>query len=384
MAFTQSESTPMTSINCSSESEWIFENGVYDDLPVKDFVHTVLDLSNEEIDAILEYKFKANVIALFEYKQGIETGKYEMELYKPFVTVANDLLASYLAQNCPDQKPSIRLYERHLSRTHTNSRVRRSVAPDVISLWTSSDDPNDMAAIQIPFEFQTQKRRRLAPVDVEDPFINGPISDSRFAAPKNSKPRPSSRRLIKSVQYLVSDSRLRMSDRAKASPALQEMTISSKTSHSSSNVNDKKRKRSIDDVGGRDTLNQNEAQLASYALKCFESTSRLFVAGVYVQHWTMALWYYDRMGAARTVSFQFSFDDVQMLGLVLVALNRSDVTNAGISPFLHTIGPQDPADLLCSTTTRSSHPRVERDQSFDFRVASLTGRETRAQSIEPS
>ncbi|KAJ3751178.1 hypothetical protein DFH05DRAFT_1388325 [Lentinula detonsa] len=113
-----------------------------------------------------------------------------------------------------------------------------------------------------------------------------------------------------------------------------------------------KRKRSPEDIGGRDTFNKDEAQLASYAVKCFESSSRFFVAGIYVQHWTMILWYYDRMGAARTVSFQFSVEDAQTLGLVLVALNHSDASRSGYSSFLHATDHQDPGNSLCSTTNQ--------------------------------
>ncbi|KAJ3980241.1 hypothetical protein F5890DRAFT_1420014 [Lentinula detonsa] len=113
-----------------------------------------------------------------------------------------------------------------------------------------------------------------------------------------------------------------------------------------------KRKRSPEDIGGRDTFNKDEAQLASYAVKCFESSSRFFVAGIYVQHWTMILWYYDRMGAARTVSFQFSVEDAQTLGLVLVALNHSDASRSGYSSFLHASDHQDPGNSLCSTTNQ--------------------------------
>ncbi|KAJ3799500.1 hypothetical protein GGU11DRAFT_721510 [Lentinula aff. detonsa] len=113
-----------------------------------------------------------------------------------------------------------------------------------------------------------------------------------------------------------------------------------------------KRKRSPEDIGGRDTFNKDETQLALYAVKCFESSSRFFVAGIYVQHWTMILWYYDRMGATRTVSFQFSVEDAQTLGLVLVALNHSDASRSGYSSFLHATDHQDPGNSLCSTTNQ--------------------------------
>ncbi|KAJ3753572.1 hypothetical protein EV360DRAFT_87665 [Lentinula raphanica] len=332
-----------------------FQKRIYGDVAVKEFVHTVFDLSNEDIDAVLEYKFKPNTVAIFEYKRVLETGRLEKDFYQPFAIIAHDLLASYLNEKRPDEKPSIRLYQNRgdarLSQTHTNQHTRRSpaVGPDVISLWTSFNDPKDFAACQSPFEFKPAKRPRLAPVDEENPFTNGPVSDSRIAAPTNPISGSLSRRVIRSVQNPVS--RRSLPRRAKASSS-QEMSMSSETPQSSSDVSDRKRKRSIDDVGGRDTFTKNEAQLASYAVKFFESTSRFFVVGVYVRCWTIVLWYFDRMGASRTVSFDFAVDDVQMLGLVLVALHQADATHSGISPFLHAVGPQDPVNSLCSTTSQ--------------------------------
>ncbi|KAJ3826584.1 hypothetical protein F5880DRAFT_72792 [Lentinula raphanica] len=66
----------------------------------------------------------------------------------------------------------------------------------------------------------------------------------------------------------------------------------------------------------------------------------------------MILWYYDRMGPTRTVSFQFSVYDVQMLGLVLVALNQADATQSGYSPLLHAMNAQDSTNSLCPTTNQ--------------------------------
>ncbi|KAJ3713741.1 hypothetical protein DFJ43DRAFT_1034217, partial [Lentinula guzmanii] len=349
--------TTETSINgLRQQLKADFQKRIYSDVAVKEFVHTVFDLSNEEIDEILEFKFRPDLTAIVEYRRGIETGKLEKQLYTPFVKVAHDLLDSYLAEKFPGKDRSIRLYEDHgdarLSQTHTNSHTRRSppVGPDVLSLWTSSDDPNDFAAIQLPFEFKREKRRRLASVEEEDPFIDRPFSDSGIVARKNSNPKSSSsRRLTKSVQNPVGR-RLQMKKIKKLPrkmPAIPEVPRPPETEDSGP-----KRKRSPEDIGGRDTFNKDEAQLASYSVKCFESSSRFFVAGIYVQHWTMILWYYDRMGAARTVSFQFSVEDAQTLGLVLVALNHSDASRSGYSSFLHASDHQDPGNSLCSTTNQ--------------------------------
>ncbi|KAJ3843605.1 hypothetical protein F5878DRAFT_257152 [Lentinula raphanica] len=123
-------------------------------------MHAVFDLSNlEEIDKILNLEFNLNTIAIFDHKRGIETGKLERELYQPFITVAHDLVAPYLAEKCPGETCSLRLHKTHGDPRLSNPYTRRSpaVGPNVVSLWTSSDDSIDLAAVQSPFVFKAKK-----------------------------------------------------------------------------------------------------------------------------------------------------------------------------------------------------------------------------------
>ncbi|KAJ3723990.1 hypothetical protein C8R42DRAFT_664174 [Lentinula raphanica] len=293
--------------------------------------------SKKEIDKILDFEFKLDTMAMFDYKRGIETGKLERMLYKPFVTVAHDVVASYLAEKYPGETCTLRLYETHEDARLCNSYTRRSLAvgPDVVSLWTSSNVSIDF--VQSPFLFKAENVAKLGLCQRKCQILSSMVRSRSLIFLRQGTPTrshlPVDSPKGKSDQKPVPMNPL-YRDKTKPKP-LQEMSIIPETSQIMADRNCTKRKRSIADVGGRDIFTEDEAQLASYAVKCFESTGRHFVAGVYVHHWTIILWYYDRLGATRTVSFQFSVDDDQMLGLVLVALNQVDATQSGYSPFLY-------------------------------------------------
>ncbi|KAK0460424.1 uncharacterized protein EV420DRAFT_1478209 [Desarmillaria tabescens] len=79
-----------------------------------------------------------------------------------------------------------------------------------------------------------------------------------------------------------------------------------------------------------------DAQLGTYVLECFLANYRMFVTALSVNNYDITLWYYDSMGALRSIPFNF-LEDPSCLILVMHSINRCNSVQMGFNPF--TAGP---------------------------------------------
>ncbi|KAF9060933.1 hypothetical protein BDP27DRAFT_1491029 [Rhodocollybia butyracea] len=311
---------------------------IYGNIEVPKFVKSVFGLGDDEIKAILSHNFRHDLAAVFNYNEILESSQHESNLYEPFRQMCYSLLDAYLAAHHPQEARSIQIWQDPTTNVHS-----KTVGPGRVTVWTAATLDGavyNLNCVQSPIEFKRRKRRKMVHID----------SPTRKALSESMAPLPRKPREL----FGVSRPRNVKSSGAQGiNPPMQRLpqlhTIDESSDDStSSDINvatGSKRRRSVEDVGGRANFTQDEFQLALYASKCFEASSRFYVVGLYIKHWTISIWYYDRMGAIRTVSFEFSVNDAHMLGFLLVALHKSDATNSGFSPFLHA---RDPT--LYSTT----------------------------------
>ena len=92
-----------------------------------------------------------------------------------------------------------------------------------------------------------------------------------------------------------------------------------------------KRIRSSDSTASR--ITNGQMQLATYALEAMAVSTRHYTTGVFIDKFTVSLWYYDRTCVVRTVNFDFR-KEVGIFALVLYGMSQCNRSTAGFDPFL--------------------------------------------------
>lgn len=70
---------------------------IYSNIEVPKFVKSVFGLDDDKIKAILSHNFQHDSTAVFKYKEILESGQHEPNLYEPFRRMCHSLLDPYLA-----------------------------------------------------------------------------------------------------------------------------------------------------------------------------------------------------------------------------------------------------------------------------------------------
>ena len=139
---------------------------------------------------------------------------------------------------------------------------------------------------------------------------------------------------------------------------------------------------------------QDELQLATYALECMTSSTRLYTAGIFIDRTFLSLWYYDSACIIRTMAFNFA-EYPTALALVVYALSACDHKHAGFDPHIE-IGsvPSDApkgASLPSIVGSRITFPLRDDPchsaswtiQSVLFEYHGLIGRATKVYTVLP-
>lgn len=317
-----------------------FETQIHRDIAVETFVQAVWGLDKDQVKSIRSHTFQCDPIAMQEYDYKVKNHQ-EPTLYEPFSRIARSLIQSYLNAKGTKSEPAIRIFQKdgksRLAQTNANLGMRYSngVKPDALTIWTPSDP--SFRDVQTPVEFkkthqnQTSKRQRTTLSRNSDHSSTGRVGPKRVSD-RLREHGSVSRRNLPAVDeertWGTNEGRREESDEDDEG----DLDFDPRTTTASGS---KRKHRGGKGPDGGHTLTHDESQLASYALECFAASSRLFVVGIFIKDYAIHLWYYDRMGAARTIAFEFGDTEVQLLGLVLVALHMSDATRSGFSPFLH-------------------------------------------------
>ena len=256
------------------------------------------------------------------------------------------------------------------------SRFTR-LQPDMLSLAEMVDRPVWLMPWQV-FEFKKKRRldgeRKRGAVASSTSSALPSVPESGLASSGQSFGRP--RKQVPSVNRISSVEPVRRSARIAACSAsgskgpprpsvLPLQTASQTTSQKRKNAdsetanNRPTKRRTID-------CTLDELQLATYALECMTSSTRLYTAGIFIDRTFLSLWYYDSACVIRTKPFNFA-EHPAALALVIYALSACDHRHAGFDPHMeicHCDAPQadtsksegEAANVPCIVGSRIAFP----------------------------
>ena len=220
------------------------------------------------------------------------------------------------------------------------SRFTR-LQPDMLTLAEMVDRPVRLMPWQV-FEFE--KKRRLDGERKRRAFASSTSSalpsvpESGLASSGQSSGRL--RKQVPSMNRNPSTEPVRRSARIAAGSICSNGTRrSDNISLSPSQTTSQKRKNTDETINDRPTkrrtieYTQDELQLATYALECMTSSTRLYTAGIFIDRTFLSLWYYDSVCVIRTKPFNFA-EYPAALALVVYALSACDHQHAGFDPHM--------------------------------------------------
>ncbi|THU88894.1 hypothetical protein K435DRAFT_865835 [Dendrothele bispora CBS 962.96] len=318
------------------------ENPVYSGIDVRKFVQNVWSITDEECERLFSLEWKIESTLLFDYAQLIIKKSPETSYYPVFQAIVHDLLKRYLQELKVDRK--IIFWQSN------GGRKNGSLKPDMLTLWQEMADPV-WGNTKCPIKFKSIASTRGS-VNPTDPYAAPKILKSEpLAIPIATKPC-----FIKTVMSMndacadkghqvgltgnkigaILETEVLVTPDGSMSSTASNTDI--RASSTSNVVSGSKRKRDREDEGGQlrkkfKVLTKDQSQLASYALECFMADSRFYVPGLFIDKEFVTLWYYDRMGAIISSSFNF-LEEPKLLGLVLYALNQSNPSHSGYNRFL--------------------------------------------------
>ena len=94
-------------------------------------------------------------------------------------------------------------------------------------------------------------------------------------------------------------------------------------------------------------VNNDAAQLFTYALECLATGSRHYTTGFLIDNFWVTIWYFDRTAVQSTTTFRFNTNEgLLSLGLALFALSQCTMKQAGFDPNLYKLVVPQPGELL--------------------------------------
>ncbi|PPQ90629.1 hypothetical protein CVT25_006612 [Psilocybe cyanescens] len=309
---------------------------VYDQVSVAEFVEHVWKLDQETLKKISDANFQLCQEPLAKYRQVLTLGgKFsEPELHQPFhemvrgllkdvcdhLSIDHSMLTTYFWDACG------RAILRSKSANDTEERIRK---PDLLEVYIPMPEDGQPALIPTWHEVHASaefKKKKLEeePLPASD-LASIPEEDQSMpttgtgAGPKARTTRRRARTTASS------DSNVDSSDSARTG------SKRSASSLSSDNRPTKKARAKIN-------VSQDELQLATYALECLHVGNRHYVTGIFIDGFSIKLWYYDRTAAMCTGFFDFgTASGTTDLALTLFALSQCNMQQAGFDPHLHRI-----------------------------------------------
>jgi len=270
----------------------------------------------------------------------------QTELYPIFTEIAEDLIPKVRALVNRTGKAPSRSSVVFWSKDDTckiKSRFTR-LQPDMLTLAEMVDRPVWLMPWQV-FEFEKERKldgeRKRAAVASSTSSALPSVPKSGLASSGQSSGRP--RKQVPSANRSPSADPVRRSARIASCNASGPPGYAS-TRYSSpppSRTTGQKRKNIDSETANtrptkRRTIDytQDELQLATYALECMTSSTRLYTAGIFIDRTFLSLWCYDSACMIRTKSFSFE-EYPAALALVIYALTSAcDHKHAGFDPHM--------------------------------------------------
>ena len=292
--------------------------------------------------------------------------KEEKDAYKPFLEMGKALIEQVRAILLPDAEPRNIFYEDGGKCAFKSSNSERK--PDAIVIPANHKEGQRITWKDViaPFEFKTRRLSKFAPLSAsafaassstlflpKDLRVGRPLNpptaistvEAASNRPKPSGELPGSRRGSDAgspVSHVSLVTSIR-SGRSGATSTQKKVNLNQQGDDPTATdfVSTTLKRKADDDTGLASPkrphhilpITDDQLQLARYAIECMASSSRHYVTGVYVDSFSVSLWYYDRAIVACTAPFNFEKEPGKF-ALVFYALSICDLRHAGFDPFV--------------------------------------------------
>ena len=379
---------------------------------VKPFVQHVWGIEEATINLICEqgaWTIEPDALQRYNAKTNDET-----ELYPIFAEIAENLIRQVRAFVKQAELGSVVFWSKG-GTCKIKSRFTR-LQPDMLTLVEMVDRPVWLMPWQV-FEFKKKRRldadrKRGATASSTSsalPSLPESVASSGRSSGQQSKQVPSGSlgRRDRRQKSMIAEP-VRRSARIAAGgttnsyvPIVSGNGSARRVDAISTTRTTSQKRRNDDEIGNKRPTKrrnidytQDELQLATYALECMTSSTRLYTVGIFIDRTFLSLWYYDSACVIRTVAFNFA-EYPTALALVVYALSACDHKHAGFDPHME-IG-NAPADapkgaslpsIVGSRMTFPSCDDARRSASWTiqkilFEYHGLIGRATKVYSALP-
>ncbi|KAK7439851.1 hypothetical protein VKT23_017423 [Stygiomarasmius scandens] len=330
---------------------------IYTGIDIQEFVQKVWSIADEECEQVLSKDWKIDPLLEAKYNRLITMKSSEPYYYAVFQQIAHDLLKRFL--------PSLGLTGDIMFWESFGKTYVGSLKPDMLILWLRMQEPT-WCNTKVPVEFKNVAVPDVPKFTLNIPPMPASLPEGHVAKNSNTQRAISSmdaifehkRHRILPLTPMVTVDETEEFDGQQPAKAPTQQSIGSGiavyTQPSASPAppaSGTKRKRDRKDEGRqpqrrakKSSLTVDETQLASYALECFMANNRFYAPALFIDKWFMTLWYFDRMGAILSTTFDFK-QQPKLLGLVLYALNNSSPQQSGFNHFLCRKEPLDASHL---------------------------------------
>jgi len=379
---------------------------------VKPFVQHVWGIDEATINRICEqgtWTIKPDALQRYNEKKNDET-----ELYPIFTDIAEDLITQVRAFVDQTGHGSVVFWSKG-GTCKIKSRFTRP-QPDMLTLAEMVDRPGWLMPWHV---FDFKKKRRLdadrkrgataSSTSSALPSLPESVASSGRSSSKQLKQAPSGSLGRRHRQYksLIAEPVRRSARIAAGGTTSPHAPIASgnggagRVAAVSTTRTTSQKRRNDDEIGNqRPTKRRNidytqdELQLATYALECMTSSTRLYTAGIFVDRTFLSLWYYGSACIIRTAAFNFA-EYPTAFALVVYALSACDHKHAGFDPHMEirnapAEAPKG-ASLPCIVGSHITFPSCDDSrrsaswtiQRILFEYHGLIGRATKVYSASP-
>ncbi|PPQ91416.1 hypothetical protein CVT25_014304 [Psilocybe cyanescens] len=342
---TASTSQHTTSEEMKNALKKDFDGHVCDHVSIAEFVEHVWKLDQATSKKISDANLLLRPEPLEKYRQILTPGGKlsEPELHQPFREMARGLLKDVCDVLSIDHgmlttylwDGSGKATFRSESANAVRERIRK---PDLLEVFIPMTKDGQLAlnpdespmpkAAPMPMWYEVRasvefKKKKLQEVDTPGSDLQSIAEDQPASATgTGTGPRAcAASRYVRTTPS--SDSNAISQDSAQ--------TGSKRSASSLSNDNRPTKKTRVN-------VTRDELQLATYALECLYVGNRHYVTGIFIDGFSIKLWYYDRTAVMCTDFLDFgTTSGTTDLALALFALSQCNMQQAGFDPYLHQI-----------------------------------------------
>ncbi len=227
----------------------------------------------------------------------------------------------------------------------TSTRLRK---PDMLDMFKQADDYQPKwDDVRCSFEFKKKKEKKDSRASPLDPIQRVTMWRVNCSPPSGASSSSSAVGSSHSQGLLSIHSSERTASGSTARSGSKRTHSEVSDAQATSTEKSNKRQRVV-------AVNNDAAQLFTYALECLATGSRHYTTGFLIVNSCVTLWYFDRTAVTSTTTFSFDTNEgLLSLGLALFALSQCTMKQAGFDPNLYKLVVPQLGELL---TERSVLP----------------------------